>query len=173
MEVLFWATLGIVLLFGFTVFRGAPYVPSKKQDLTRAFDDLYVLSADDVVVDIGSGDGIVLREAARRGATAVGYELNPVLVALSRWLSRRDHRVTVRLADFWRVSLPDDTTVVYTFGESRDIEKMAQKVAGEASRLKRPLNFISYGFRLRDQKPIRTAGAHHLYRFDPLQPAKA
>ncbi|WP_408996128.1 class I SAM-dependent methyltransferase [Streptomyces caniscabiei] len=170
---MFWVTVGVVLLFGATVFRGAPYVPSKKRDLTRAFDDLYVLSAKDIVVDIGSGDGIVLREASRRGAKAVGYELNPVLVAVSRWLSRHDDRVAVHLADFWHVSLPNNTTVVYTFGESRDIEKMARKVADEAARLERRLYFISYGFRLRDQESIRTIGAHHLYQFDPLQPVKA
>lgn len=173
MEVLFWAVIGIVLLFGVTVFRGAPYVPSKKRDLARAFDDLYALSAKDVVVDIGSGDGVVLREASRRSAQAVGYELNPILVLISRLLSRRDDRVVVHLADFWHVSLPNDTTVVYTFGESRDIEKMARKVADEAARLKKQLYFISYGFRLQDQKPIRTVGAHHLYRFDPLQPVEA
>ena len=173
MEVLFWVALGIVLLFGLTVFRGAPYVPSKKRDLSRAFDDLYSLSASDVLVDIGSGDGIVLREAARRGAKAVGYELNPILVVVSRWLSRHNARIAVRLADFWRVALPDDVTVVYTFGESRDIEKMARKVKGEAARLKKRLYFISYGFRLRDQKPLRTVGAHHLYQFDPLQPVEA
>ena len=173
MEVAFWMGLGVVLLFGFTAFRGAPYVPSKKKDIARAFDELYELSAKDTLVDIGSGDGIVLRETARRGANAVGYELNPLLVFVSRWLSRRQPNVTIHLADFWHVQLPDETTVTYTFGESRDIEKIARKVAAEAARLNKRLYFISYGFRLEGLKPQKTAGAHHLYRFDPLQSVKA
>lgn len=173
MGVAFWICLVVVVLFGFTVFRGAPYVPSKKKDIARAFDELYKLSVKDTVIDIGSGDGIVLREAVRRGAHAVGYELNPILVLLSRWFSRRQPNIAVHLADFWHVSLPNETTVVYTFGESRDIDKMANKVATEATRLNRRLYFISYGFRLKSLRPEKTVGAHHLYRFDPLQSVKA
>lgn len=172
MEVLFWSVFALALLFGLVVFRGAPYVPSKKRDLKVAFDELYPLSAKDTLVDIGSGDGIVLREAARRGAKGVGYELNPLLVGISRWLSRKQPRVRVTLADFWRVRLPQDTTVVYTFGESRDIKKMAAKVAEEATRLDKRLFFISYGFRIDGLRPDASIGAHHLYSFEPLQPGK-
>ena len=141
-----WLLALLIVAFGFVVFRGAPYVPSQKRHVIRAFTELYALDDDDVLVDIGSGDGIVLREAARRGATAIGYELNPILVFISRFLSRREPNVRVYLADFWFVALPPETTVVYTFGESRDIEKMAQKVASEADRLQKPILFISYGF---------------------------
>jgi hypothetical protein len=164
---------GIVLLFGFVVFRGAPYVPSKKRDLEAALDGLVTLGKNDLLVDIGSGDGIVLRQAARRGAGAVGYELNPVLVLISRFLSRKNPRVKTYLADFWNVSLPDNTTVVYVFGESRDIEKMAKKVEQEATRLKRPLLFISYGFQLPGRKAEKRTGTHFLYRLEPLQPREA
>ena len=86
----------VVLLFGFVVFRGAPYVPSKRRDIKRAFEELYPLDDSDTLVDIGSGDGVVLRMAAKRGAHAVGYELNPILVLVSRWLSRKYTTVTIR-----------------------------------------------------------------------------
>lgn len=158
----------LVFLFGFVVFRGAPYVPSKRREVARAFEDLYRVGSQDVVVDIGSGDGVVLREAARRGARGVGYELNPLLVIVSWWLCRRYPGIRVTLADFWNVRLPDDTTVVYTFGDSRDIAKMAAKVMREAERLGHPLLFISYGFMVPGQTLVRTVGAHHLYRFDSL-----
>ena len=169
----FWLVGAIVLLFGFVVFRGAPYVPSKKGDIERAFDDLYPLSKNDLLVDIGSGDGIVLRQAAKRGAHAVGYELNPLLVLISNWLSRNQPNVKVYLADFWSAKLPKETTVVYTFGESRDIEKMADKVAAEAKRLGKPLLFISYAFEVPRLNPVKKAGAHYLYRFDPLHTPEA
>lgn len=161
-----WLVVATVLLFGFVVFRGAPYVPSKKTDLKKAFDELYDLGEKDLLVDIGSGDGVVLREAARRGARAVGYELNPLLVLISRLLSR-DARIEVRLADFWNVTLPRETTVVYTFGESRDIVKMAAKVQAEATRLKRPLFFISYAFEVKTLHPVAKSDTHFLYRFTP------
>ena len=164
----FGLLIGLILLFGLVVLRGAPYVPSKRREVRQAFTELYPLGRDDLVVDIGSGDGIVLREAVRRGARAMGYELNPVLVLISRWLSRHEADVTVRLADFWFVSLPPDTTVVYTFGESRDIARMAKKVANEATRLNKPLVFISYGFMVPGQQPHKQLGAYHLYQYAPL-----
>ena len=168
-----WLVAVVVLLFGFVAFKGAPYVPSKKGDIKRAFDELYPLTNHDLIVDIGSGDGIVLRQAAMRGAKAVGYELNPLLVIISRWFSRKQPGVKVYLADFWSAKLPEETTVVYTFGDSRDITKMAKKVADEARRLKKPLMFISYGFNVPHQTPVKKTGAHYLYRFDPLHPQEA
>jgi len=163
----------IILVFGFVVFRGAPYVPTKRGELRDMFDQAYPLGAHDTLIDIGSGDGVVLREAARRGARALGYELNPILVALSWWLSRGDARVQVKLADFWRVELPKEATVVYTFGESRDIAKMMRKVAGEADRLRKPLIFISYGFAVPDKTPLKRHGAYYIYKVTPLQDKKA
>jgi hypothetical protein len=169
----FWIIGAVVLLFGFVVFRGAPYVPSKKDDIKRAFDELYPLKKSDLLVDIGSGDGVVLRQAAARGARAVGYELNPLLVVLSRWFSRKQPTVEIYLADFWSAKLPQQTTVVYTFGESRDIKKMADKIASEAKRLGKPLLFISYAFDVPHLTPIKKVGAHYLYRFDPLHTPEA
>jgi hypothetical protein len=169
----FWLLFGLVVVFGFVVFRGAPYVPSKRRQLAVAFDELYQLGGQDVLVDIGSGDGIVLREAAKRHAKAVGYELNPILVVITWLLSHRQPLVQVRLADFWLTPLPADTTVVYVFGESRDIKKMAQKVEDEAVRLNKKLALISYGFKVPGRQPIKHTGAYYLYEFTPLQATKA
>lgn len=168
-----WLLLGVGILaalFLLTVLRGAPYVPSRRSELETAFTKLYKLDKRDVLVDIGSGDGIVLRAAARRGARAIGYEINPVLVFVSRMLSRHDKKIEVLLADFWRTDFPDDTTIVYTFGESRDIRRMYDKVQREASRLERPLQFMSYGFVVPGRRALRSHRAYHLYQIDPLQP---
>lgn len=168
-----WLPLAIILIFGLVVFRGAPYVPSRKRELARAFSELYPLKDTDVLVDIGSGDGIVLREAAKRRARAIGYELNPILVLITRMLSRSQPLVEVYLADFWFVKLPQETTVVYVFGESRDITKMAKKVEDEAKRLGKPLAFISYGFVVPGLKPVKKVGAYYLYQLNALQTEKA
>lgn len=167
-----WIVALIILTFGVVAFRGAPYVPSKRRDVERALTELYALSSDDVLVDIGSGDGVVLRVASRQGSRAIGYEIHPLLVAISKWLSRHDSRVTTRLADFWKTQLPDDTTIVYTFGDGRDIDKMARKVQAEATRLGRPVWFMSYGFGLIDHVATRELGAHKLYQIQPLQVKK-
>jgi len=173
MSVLFWIAAVVIVVFGFVVFRGAPYVPSHKKQVEGAFEELYGLGPDDVLVDIGSGDGIILRAAARRGAKAIGYELNPVLVWASRFFSRGNKNIEIHLADFWRVSLPAETTVVYAFAVTRDITKMAEKLQSEATRLKKPLYFISYGNDIPGHTPVKVVRAHFLYRLEPLHEAQA
>lgn len=167
-----WIVVLLILMFGFVVFFGAPYVPTHKKQVKRALTELYHLTSQDVLVDVGSGDGIVLRTAARLGARAVGYELNPLLVLVSRLWGRRysDHMI-VLLADFWRTPFPAEATVVYAFMVSRDIVKMTNKLQAEANRLGRPLAFIIYGMTLPSKEPVRQLGAHSLYTFSPLQPS--
>lgn len=157
------------MLFLLTVLRGAPYVPSRRNDVIRAFGELYPLSKRDLLVDIGSGDGIVLREAARRGAHAIGYEINPILVLIAKFLSRRQPLVTVKQADFWRTTVPFATTVVYVFGEGRDIDKMGAWVERQATALQKSIYLISYGFELKSYTARKKVGAHFLYRIEPLQ----
>jgi SAM-dependent methyltransferase len=171
---LIWLAGTIILLFGFVVFRGAPYVPSHRREVERAFNDLYPLSANDIVVDVGSGDGIILRLAAARGVKkAIGYELNPLLVGLSKLLTGGNQTIQTFLVDFWLTKLPDDVTLVYGFLVSRDAQKMTTHLQKEADRLNRPIYFMSYGSVLPEREAVQTLGAHHLYLFNPLQSAKA
>jgi SAM-dependent methyltransferase len=163
---LIWIVCGIILLFGFVVLRGAPYVPSKRRLLDKAFDELYPISDKDVLVDIGCGDGVVLRAAAARGARAVGYELNPALVIIAKILSR-DKRISIRLADFWFVTLPADTTIVYTFGESRDIKKMYALAQKTAKQNNRQIYFMSFGFPVPDVTLYKKNTSFYLYKVRP------
>lgn len=163
------AILAFIVLGGFSVFTGAPYVPSRSRDIKRMFDELYILKPSDVLIDVGSGDGIVLREASRRGAKAIGYEINPFLVALSKWLSRKDTRVAVHVANLWVEELPKDTSVIYAFSVQRDNKKLIKKIQKEANRLNKDLFLISYGNELPGVESIRAFEAYHLYQFHPLQ----
>lgn len=168
-----WALGGLVVIFGIVVFRGAPYVPSQKRYINQAFQDLYPLSPDDLLIDIGSGDGIVLRQAAKFGSRAIGYEINPILVALSKLLSRRRPLVSTRLSDYWRVSFPDDTTVVYVFAVKRDTKRVVRKIQNEANRMNHNLHVISYGNKLPGWEPKVSLAAYDLYEVLPLQSDKA
>ncbi len=155
--------------FGLVVLRGAPYVPSHRREVIRALSELYPLGPADVLVDIGAGDGVVLREASRRGARAVGYELNPFLVAISRLLSWHDPRVSVRLADAWLSAYPSDMTVAYIFPVTRDLPKLLVKLQAHADANGRPVSLISYGGQPEGVEPVRMLGGHGLYVISPLQ----
>lgn len=159
--------ISIILLFGFVVFRGAPYVPSLKKYAANALDELYPLTKKDVLVDVGSGDGVILRLAAQRGARAVGYELNPVLVLISKLFSRGNPRIQTILADFWLVDLPEQTTVVYAFSVGRDMQKLAGKLEKTATDAGHPIRLITYGHSIESLTPERSTKSHHLYLFEP------
>ena len=163
----------MVIFFGLVTFHGAPYLPSKKFYINQALRELYPLTTKDVLVDIGSGDGIVLREAAGMGARAIGYEINPVLVLISRYLSRKNRLVSVRLADFWTTNLPDDVTIVYVFSVKRDMKKIMRWMQNETNRLNRPIYLMSFGFELGDMEPIKNVGMYNLYMFHSLQSGEA
>ncbi len=52
--------------------------------------DLAKVTAQDYVIDLGSGDGRIVITAAKRGARAVGIEYNPDLVVLSKSNAARE-----------------------------------------------------------------------------------
>jgi hypothetical protein len=168
-NIIFFVGAVLVLLGGWVVFFGAPYVPSRTRDVTRVFDELYHLTDQDTLVDIGSGDGVVLQEAEKRGARAIGYEINPVLVVISRLRLRGSLRTRVLWRNMWWTSLPQETTVIYVFGESRDIDKIGKWIDRQTRQLQKTIYVVSYGFSFSDRQPLRRIQSHMLYQFTPLQ----
>jgi hypothetical protein len=164
-----WAIALVVLVFGLAAFFGAPYVPSQRKFVKEVLSTLYPLNDTDTLVDIGSGDGLVLREAARHGAKAVGYEINPFLYVLSRVLSRGQPLVEVQLANFWLTKLPKETTIVYAFSVKRDNDKLERRMQHEADRLGRPLPLLCFGSPFTDRVAEREHHAYFLYVFHPVQ----
>lgn len=158
----------IVVFIGISAFFGAPYVPSHRKDVKRLFDELTPVSEGDTVLDIGSGDGLVLREASRRGARAIGYEIHPLFVGIAKIASFGDEKVSVHWANAWIAPFPEDVTLVYAFAVGRDGRKLTEKLQHEANRLGRPLNLVCYGNALPDTEPIESFEAYHLYVFEPL-----
>src|SRR5688572_13395360 len=63
------------------------WVPTPPQ-LVEKMLDMAAVTPQDVVMDLGSGDGRNIIAAAKRGARAVGVEYNPEMVALSQRLAR-------------------------------------------------------------------------------------
>jgi len=158
----------LFLFFGVVVFVGAPYVPSHKKYVKRAFEH-FGIDKDDLVVDAGSGDGVILRVASSVGAKAIGYEINPILVVISRLLSLGDSRVSVRLQNLWMATLPDETTIVYAFSVKRDEAKLIALLQREANRLHKPLRLLCYASPFTSMVATDTFEAYHLYIFQPLQ----
>ncbi|HXG51200.1 MAG TPA: class I SAM-dependent methyltransferase [candidate division Zixibacteria bacterium] len=91
-----------------------PYVPTPFEVVDRMLS-LAGVKRDDVVYDLGSGDGRIVIEAAKRyGARGVGIELDGRLVEVARAAARREgvsHLVEFRQADALRADLSPATVI--------------------------------------------------------------
>jgi SAM-dependent methyltransferase len=91
-----------------------PFVPTPLEVVDRMLS-LAKVTADDYVVDLGSGDGRVVREAARSfGARGFGVEHDPELVARSQELARREgvaDKVSFMSQDLFEAQIGDATVV--------------------------------------------------------------
>jgi SAM-dependent methyltransferase len=94
--------------------RDVPFVPTPVAVVERMLE-LAEVAADDVVYDLGSGDGrIVILAAQKHGARAVGVEIDPELVAEANELARAagvSDRVRFVEGDLFEVDLRPATAV--------------------------------------------------------------
>ena len=162
--IVLYVVCGVVLLLGFTTFFGAPYVPSRNAEIKRAFKNLYPLGKNDLLVDLGCGNGKVLKAAAEFGAQGIGIELNPLFFLISKLRLRKNKRILVKLGDMFRMKLPDETTVVYYFGVERDSERLFRHLEAEAKRIGHDLTLISYATPAKKHRPDREFEAYYLFK---------
>ncbi len=168
-------TSTIPAIFG----RGAPYLPTNSQSLSFILDDVLpkilskngadptpnlavtnletqsvVLPTPITIIDLGSGDGRVVIEAAQRGYKAVGYEINPFLVFMSYFNSivrkkkgtSQYGTATFHWLDIWKVKTLHEADVIFVYGLGPIMNALSEKIAQEA----RPNVFVvSFVFQLK------------------------
>jgi len=158
----------LIILFGAVAFRGAPYVPTLKVAIIAAFDLLDDhLKKGDTIVDLGSGDGSVLKHAAKHGYRAVGYELNPILNFIAWLRTRKGAKVTIHLHDFWIAGWPAETKAVFVFLAGPYMNKLKRKLDQEMAKRTTPLYVVSNGFAIPGVLPIKVSQGLYLYELHP------
>jgi outer membrane protein assembly factor BamB/precorrin-6B methylase 2 len=125
---------------------------STPRDVVAKMLELAELDADSVLCDLGSGDGRIAIAAARQyGCQAIGYEIDPRLVELSRENVRAnglEHLVTIEHADLFTADLSGaDAIVVYL--PSNLLERMLPQF----SQLKPGARIVSHQFPIPGQRP--------------------
>lgn len=150
----------VALIFMVTSISGAPWVPARAFDIEKLLDDVK-LQPGEVFYELGCGDGRLVKAAAQRGATAVGYELNPFLWAIA-WLRCMGTKgADVRLGDLWRVDL-GEADVVMAFLVPRTMPRLDRKAAAE---LKSSARLVSYIFPVVGKKSLPSSGSWHIYTY--------
>jgi hypothetical protein len=151
----------IVIPFGLGAILGAPYVPILRRDSQRILSQMS-LKPGQTLIDLGSGDGRLLRAAAAQGITCIGYEINPYLVLISRIVCWRYRKlVTIHTADIWHITLPP-ADAIYIFILDRYMGRLESKFEKEISK---PTKVISYVFQLPHKTPIKQTHNTYTYEF--------
>jgi SAM-dependent methyltransferase len=152
----------LILPFGFVLLYGAPYLPTRKAQAKEALD-LLNLKEGDVFVDLGSGDGAVLIEAASRGLRCYGYELNPFVWLVSKIRTRKfGDQIQIYCKNFWNVPLPENTKGVFVFLLDKYMSKLDAKLTSE---MKKGGVLVSYTFEIPNKQPSAAKNALNLYKY--------
>lgn len=113
------------------------------------------VTQDDVVYDLGSGDGRVPIIAAREfGASGVGIEIDYIR-HLTAWLKVKKNkvsdRVTLKRENFFKSDM-SDATVVFVYLVPRVLEKLKPKLLSE---LKKRARVLSYKYKIKVEPGIK------------------
>lgn len=147
-------------MFGVVVLFGAPYLPTMRTQQDEALD-LLGLKPGQILLELGSGDGRLMRRAASMGIRCIGYELNPILVIVSRLVCWRYRKlVDIRLANFWTVELPK-VDGVYVFLLDRYMNKLDKKIAQDLA----PTKLVSFAFKVPNRRIDNQVGGLYLYKY--------
>ena len=99
------------------------------QELVEKMLDMAKVTPQDIVIDLGSGDGRNVIAAAKRGARAYGFEFNPEMVALSRRRAQEAgvaDRATFIEGDMFEADI-SKATVLALFLLPSNLDKLAPK----------------------------------------------
>ncbi len=139
-----------------------PYVPSSRKSIDEMLSHIENIQ-DVTVLDLGSGTGDILLEVARRGGRAIGIEVVPFLVWITRWRAAREglsDKVMVTCGDMFTTKLPHaDVVTLYVL--AGPTEQLAPKLTAELPNAR----VISHGFPLPGWTPTYESTEVKVYEF--------
>lgn len=124
-------------------FAGSPYVPTRKKEIENILKEAD-LKKDKLFIELGCGDGRVLREAIKKyQVKGVGVDINPLLIFWARFLSSKiKDKAVFKVENIFDTSLKK-ADYLYLFLMPKLIEKLTPKMEKE---LKKGAIIISHGF---------------------------
>lgn len=177
----------ILMGFFFTIdfFLDLPYVATKREKIPTIIK-LAGIKKEERVVDLGSGDGRLLLAAAQKGARAIGYEINPFLILLTRIkaylysysfensvrgptsrnpqsLKRSDLQkgsVIVKRQNLWKANFKE-ADVIFVYGRRKDMPKFEKFVFKNA---KKGTRIIVNTNPFPNKRPLKSESGIFLYK---------
>jgi SAM-dependent methyltransferase len=156
-----WWFVAMAIVAGFAAgaLLGAPYLPVLGRD-TDSLLDLSGLKPGQKLLDLGAGDGKLLKAAAKRGIYGEGWEINP-LVYLAAVINCWRYRglITLHFGNYWSMRLPQ-ADAIYVFLIDRFMARLDGKLQAEVMR---PTAVVSYIFEVPGRVPVRSTKNSYCY----------
>lgn len=156
---LYWFGSMLIPIFS----GGGVYVPTPPDILGRMLH-LACIGPEDVVVDMGSGDGRIVIASARAGAKrSIGYEIHPGLARLSNRNIKQaglEDRACVFNQSMWGADV-SKTSVIFLYQIPYAMERMKKLLE---SKLTPGSRVVSHAFQIPGWKPDTTEGNVFLYK---------
>ena len=162
----FFGTIIIIVSIIWPTRRGAPWAPTTMRKVHKMLQ-LADVGPNDVVYDLGCGDGRIIVTAARRyGARAVGVEIDPLRYLWCQMVItvlRLRSRVKIIFGDFYTQDLSDaDVVTCYLMPVTN--KKLVGKFSQE---LKPKTRIVSHDFVFPKLQLIRSDADHDLFLYHP------
>lgn len=154
----------VIISFGLPVLFGPPYLPTLRLNLNTALD-LLELKPGQTLLDLGSGDGRILVEGAKRGLNVVGVELSLFLVVIS-WFRTRRYRKQVKIiwGNYFYTHWPP-ADGVFSFMIQYQMKKLDAAVTRWQQEHKRPVRLASFAFKIPDKPVAVERDAVYIYEY--------
>jgi len=126
------------------------FVPTPDPVIKKMLDVANV-TKDDLVYDLGCGDGRILIMAAKKyGARAIGFDIDPAMVQKARANARKagvQHLVTIKEADIFQLDLSPATVITMYL-----LPKLNVKLIPQLEKLKDGVRIVSHDFNMQGIK---------------------
>jgi predicted RNA methylase len=159
------ALIGLFLIWIFwSSIIGAGFQPTSKK-LVKQMLDMAEVGTEDIVYDLGSGDGrIVINAVKKYNAKAVGLEADPSRVFWSRLvitLSGIGNRAKIVWGNFFNQNISEATVVTLFLSDTAN-QKLKSKFLEE---LKPGTRIVSYVWKFRGWKPVKADETEEIYLY--------
>lgn len=148
----------LVLPGVYALMTGVQYFPTFGK-IMRKMLALAAIQKGETVYDLGSGDGRFVFAAARKGATAIGYELSLPLFLYTKIVSLFIPRSHIYFRNFWKQDYRD-ADVIFCFLLISLMQRFEKEVWPT---LKPGTRVISHSFKMKGIKPVKEDGEAVLY----------
>jgi len=150
----------LIMLLSYSLIFGAPYAALGKKRVRTMFD-LLEIEKGKSSIDVGSGDGRIVIEAAKHGLQAYGVEINPILFVISKLNIKRTgvKNAKILLKDMWQVDY-SHYDYITVWGTKHMVRNLGIKLKKE---VKPGTKIVSNHFQFENWKPKKIKNDVYLY----------